>query len=144
MLCLTFSMCLKHQILSKFFYLVHHSAKKRCRNQLKVTQIFGSTYWDHTQEINCLLPLRDLPLRLNSTVASSTDRHKRFAVTYESGAPFVFAMKTSPPIMKQNGWFFCDGLMDKRKHGIGIQFIPGDPKTPHTYRLSHVIYLKDC
>ena len=33
---------------------------------------------------------------------------------------------------------------EKRKQRTGVQFILGDLKTPHTYRLSYVIYLKDC
>ena len=66
-----------------------------------------------------------------------------FAVTYGSGAHFISAIKMSPPIMKQDGWFLYDGLMEKRQQGTGVQILPDDPKPPHTYRLSYLICLKD-
>ena len=49
----------------------------------------------------------------------------------------------SPPIMKEDGWFLYDGLMEKRQQGTGVQILPDDPKPPHTYRLSYLICLKD-
>ena len=108
-------------------------SERKSDNGFPLLLLFNTDLLSRNGSIDCV---KDLPLKLNFTVARSTERYKLFAVTYESGGHFISAIRMSPPIMKQNGWFLYDGLMEKRKQGTGVQFIPGDPETPHTYRIS--------
>ena len=44
--------------------------------------------------------------------------------------------------MEQNGWTYGNGWTYKKKQGTGVQFVPGDPKTPHAGKRTIVAVLE--
>ena len=132
--------CMRTSISGNFCPDTRSCSERKFDNDFPLLLPFNVELFSGNGSINCI---NDLPLKLNFTVARSPKMYKLFAVTYGSGAHFISAIKMSPQIMKQDGWFLYDGLMEKRKQGTGVQILPDDPKPPHTYRLSYVVYLKD-
>ena len=88
--------------------------------------------------------IQDLPLHLNFSVHGTIKRYEPLAVTFGSGTHFISAIKMSSPILNQSGWYLYDGIMEKRKPGTGLQLLPAVPNTPHSYRISYVVYLRQA
>ena len=61
---------------------------------------------------------------------------------FNSGEHFIAAIKMYKPIVKYDGWYLYDGIVEKRKQGTGLQLTVGIPTPPKADRMSYAIYLK--
>ena len=96
------------------------------------------------QKNGSIKSIQDLPLHLNFSVHGTIKRYELLAVTFGGGTHFISAIKMSSPILNQSGWYLYDGIMEKRKPGTGLQLLPAVPNTPHSYRISYVVYLRQA
>ena len=84
----------------------------------------------------------DLPVSLTFQTSCGSKKYELLAVTYGSGGHFIAAIKMYKPIVKYDGWYLYDGIVEKRKQGTGLQLTVGVPTPPKAYRMSYAIYLK--
>ena len=63
-------------------------------------------------------------------------------MTYGSEGHFICTIKMSHPLMKYTGWYLHDDIVEKRKQGVGLQYLIGMPNIPATWKISYVVYLK--
>ena len=84
----------------------------------------------------------DLPVNLTFKTSCGSKKYELLAVTYGSGGLFIAAIKMYKPIVKYDGWYLYDVIVEERKQGTGLQLTVGVPTPPTAYRMSYAIYLK--
>ena len=90
---------------------------------------------------NSIKSIKDLPVQLNFNTSYKSTKNMSFLLSRMEVEDILYT-QLKCPLMKYTGWYLYDRLVEKRKHGTGLQYLICMPNIPATYMISYVVYLK--